>query len=119
MPWNKAPEQNEELLAKAVEAVPEAEPRKMFGCPCYFLNGNMFVGAHEESFILRLSPEDQEAMFAPDPVQLFTPMPGRPMREYVLVPSSICKSPNEFRKWLLRSRDYAKTLPRKEKMRSR
>ena len=55
MGWKKVPKENEELLDRLMEAIPEAERRKMFGCPCYFLHGNMFVGAHEENFILRLS----------------------------------------------------------------
>jgi TfoX/Sxy family transcriptional regulator of competence genes len=114
MAWKKVPKENEELLDSLMEAFPEAERRKMFGCPCYFLNGNMFIGAHEENFILRLSEPDQADIFKNEQVTNFTPM-GRVMREYVLIPPSMHQSKAEFVHWIDRSKAYAASLPTKEK----
>ena len=111
--WKKVPKANEELLEKALEAVPEAEKRSMFGCPCWFLNGNMFVGAHQEDIILRLPEADREDLLDRGLAANFAPMNGRIMREYVVISRAIRESPVEFGRWLLRSRDYAASLPPK------
>ena len=38
------------------------EKRKMFGYPCRFVNGNLFMGLHNNNMILRL-PENDRADF--------------------------------------------------------
>ena len=51
--WKKVPA---ELARRFEAALPEAEGverRQMFGCPCAFVNGNMFAGLHEDRLILR------------------------------------------------------------------
>lgn len=111
--WRKVPKANEELLERALEAVPEADKRKMFGCPAWFLNGNMFVGAHQEDIILRLPESDREDLLDRGLALLFAPVRGRVMREYVVISPAIRDSATELEKWLLRSRDYTLSLPRK------
>ena len=115
MPWKKVPKANEELLEKALAKVPGAVERRMFGCPAYFINGYMFAGAHQDDIILRLSESDQDEMLSKEGAAPFMPMPGRIMREYVVVPPSIYQSESEFLKWLNKSRDYAMSLPPKVK----
>lgn len=110
MPWEKVPHEHETWLAWMVAGVPDAEKRKMFGCPAYFINGNMFTGAHECNYILRLPPADQEEILQHPAVVHFMPM-GRPMREYVLIPSSAVENEAWFSGWLQRSAAYARTLP--------
>ncbi len=112
--WKKVPEANAEYLDRALEAVPEARKMKMFGCPAWFLNDYMFVGAHEENIILRLPEADREALLDSGQASLFVPM-GRVMKEYVVISPAILSNPAEFKKWLLRSRDYTLSLPPKEK----
>lgn len=114
MAWRKVPQENVELLANIVRAIPEAELRPMFGCPAYFINGNMFVGAHQEYMILRLSPADREEILQRDDVVTFTPMAGRPMKEYVIIPAVIFSSEAAFLPWLQKSRAYVSALPVKE-----
>lgn len=111
--WRKVPRENEELLERALEAIPDAQERKMFGCPAWFLNGYMFVGAHQEHIILRLPEADREDLLDREQAQLFAPMNGRVMREYIVVSRSILHSAAEFEKWLLKSRDYTLSLPPK------
>jgi TfoX/Sxy family transcriptional regulator of competence genes len=113
MPWTKVPKENEDALEKALTAIPEAEKKKMFGCPAYFINGNMFAGAHQEAVFVRLSEIDEDALMKIGGVP-FTPMPGRAMKGYTVVPQSIFHS-DEFAGWLLKSRDYVCGLPMKEK----
>ena len=50
---------------------------------------------------------------------LFYPMPGKPMKEYVVVPPAVYESEADFGQWLTRSRDYVLTLAPKEKRKGR
>ena len=110
--WRPAPEGLVDAFEKALRAVPDAEPRKMFGYPCAFINGQMFAGLHQENMVLRLSEEQREIIgrFGAKP---FEPMPGRLMREYVIVPESFLKAPEKLAEWIKKSFDYAKSLPPK------
>jgi len=110
MPWEKVPPENETWLARMVADYPDAEKRKMFGCPVFFIGGNMWVGAHERNFILRLTLDDQEEILQHPAVTHFAPM-DRPMREYVLIPPEAYRDEDWFRGWLQRSADYVRALP--------
>lgn len=58
------------------------EKRKMFGCPAYFINNNMFAGMHGDFIILRLSEADRDEVKAKyDEVGQFEPFEDRPMKE--------------------------------------
>jgi len=46
----------------------------------------MFMGLHEDSIILRLAAEDRDEFLSRYDSGLVEPMPGRPMKEYVIVP---------------------------------
>ncbi len=114
MPWKKVSSEMTVFLDQAMAPF-RAERRQMFGCPCYFANGNMFTGLHQDDLILRLSPEDrQELLSTWDEATLFEPMEGRPMREYVVVPNALYNDPPVFTQWLERSLRYAESLSPKE-----
>jgi len=114
MAWKKIPKANEELLDRAVGTIPGVEKRKMFGCPVFFLNGNMFAGAHEDNIFLRLSKSDQVELLECPEVSHFTPLPGRMMREYLTVPASVYGDEAAFAGWLEKSRSFAEKLPPKQ-----
>ncbi len=111
--WTKAPDALVNLFAHAIEPLPGVEPRKMFGYPAAFVNGNMFSSLFQSSMILRLSEQDRAACASQFGARRFEPMPGRPMREYVEVPEKILKSPALLDTWLRKARDYATALPPK------
>lgn len=90
------------------------EERSMFGYPCRFVNGNMFMGLHNNSMILRLQEADR-LDFAKHGATPFEPMPGRVMKEYVVVPSEMLKSQAGLKPWIEKSLDYALKLPPKLK----
>jgi hypothetical protein len=114
--WQKA---TPELIATFERFVPEGpgvERRKMFGYPCAFVNGQMFMGCHQANdMILRLSESDRAAFLSLDGAHQFEPMPGRPMREYVVAPDWMKENAAEFEKWIGRALAYASGLPPKEK----
>ena len=106
----------DELIAQfnqALQSIPEAETRKMFGYPAAFINGQMFVGLFADTMMLRLSGEDR-ALIAKKGAKPFEPMPGRIMSEYVVVPEAVLKSPRQLKTWLVKSLAYARALPPKE-----
>ena len=99
--WRKAPESLVKLFGELVAVLPpDAERRKMFGYPCVFVNGQLFTGVHQENIMIRLSEADREAFLALDGAARFEPMPGRPMREYVVAPQLMIDSPDELVGWL-------------------
>jgi TfoX/Sxy family transcriptional regulator of competence genes len=111
--WKPAPQELVSTFERAAATLSGAEVRKMFGYPAAFLNGNMFTGLHEDHLIVRLSEQDRTALLREKGARIFEPMPGRPMREYVVVPELILASPPKLREWLNRAQAYARTLPAK------
>jgi TfoX/Sxy family transcriptional regulator of competence genes len=119
MKWRKSPEA---LVQKFSEIVPQdrrVEHRKMFGYPAAFVAGNLFMGLHQESLILRLSDEDRASFQRIKGASVFEPMPGRPMREYVVVPSAMVDRGTSLAGWIRRSLDYAASIPPKRAGRSK
>jgi hypothetical protein len=114
-PWRPVPPENAVVFAQVLRHFPEAEPRRMFGCPCAFIQGNMFTGLHQEGMIFRLSPEDRVAFLTLPGAAPFVPMAGRPMREYVMAPTEMLALPVELEKWMARALSFTKSLPAKVK----
>jgi TfoX/Sxy family transcriptional regulator of competence genes len=114
--WRPAPEGLVRVFEAAVGHIPDATLKKMFGYPAAFVGGNMFSGLFQESAIVRL-PEDQRSDLMQAGARPFEPMPGRPMREYVVLPGRIVDSPEELRRWLEKARAYAAALPPKARTR--
>jgi len=44
----------------------------------------------------------------------FEPMPGRAMREYVVLPPEVAADADATRQWIERAADYVRTLPPKK-----
>ncbi|HEV7519089.1 MAG TPA: TfoX/Sxy family protein [Thermoanaerobaculia bacterium] len=116
MAWKKAPEWLVETFGKLVPDDPRVEPRKMFGYPCAFANDNMFIGLHEENMVMRLPDADRERFKAEEHAEIFSPFPGRMMREYVVVPHEMLRHRlADVERWIGRSLAYAASLPPKAK----
>jgi TfoX/Sxy family transcriptional regulator of competence genes len=113
--WKPASEEWVRVFTKAADAIPEAEQRKMFGYPAAFVHGNMFAGLHESGLVLRLPEKDREEFVKLSGAKQFEPMPGRPMREYVVAPEKLASRPAEVQSWLRKAFTYAASLPVKAK----
>jgi TfoX N-terminal domain len=87
--------------------------KQMFGYPTCVLGGNMFMGLHEDSLILRLAEPDRAEFIGRYGAGLFEPMAGRPMKEYVVVPPALVNS-GEIDDWVRKSLAYAGQLPAKK-----
>jgi len=102
------------LFEELTPTAPGVVAKKMFGQPAAFLNGNMFFGVLGEEVFVRLSEGDRSEALRMPGFHSFEPMPGRPMREYVVLPRTVLANRAAARKWLARSVEYASHLPVKK-----
>jgi TfoX/Sxy family transcriptional regulator of competence genes len=111
--WKKANRNLIQLLENTVIKFP-CDRRFMFGSPTFFVSGNMFSGVHQDTVILRLPDSERAALFKKHPeAGVFTPMPGRPMKEYAALPESLVKNTDLFVSLVERSYKYALSIPPK------
>ena len=98
----------------------DVQKRKMFGSPVYFVNRNMFCGVHQDAIFMRLSEGDREKLLEEfDEAQIFEPMEGRKMKEYIAVPEAVYDDPETFNSWLGKSFEYVSSLPVKPEKKSK
>ena len=115
MKWNKAPEELVTFLEEASLSVEGSQKRMMFGFPCYFINGNMYMAAHEERLILRVGAAEREALVtAGSAFSSFEPIAGRVMKEYVVVPQHVYADLAQFNPLLEKCLQYVRELPTKK-----
>jgi TfoX/Sxy family transcriptional regulator of competence genes len=115
MQWRKAPQGVKEAFAAALPDDPAVEKKQMFGYPAAFVNANMFAGVHQEDIVVRLPAERRAVLQSETGARQFEPMPGRPMREYIVVPDAARANPEELARWLGEAFRYAAKLPAKER----
>ncbi|MCA9507190.1 MAG: TfoX/Sxy family protein [Myxococcales bacterium] len=113
--WKKSPQDLQEIFYSSMEEFPSVELRKMFGYPCAFLNGNMMTGLHEENFAIRLPSLERQKALDSKQGNIFAPMKGRIMKEYLALSKNIIDDKKKLHAWLLKSFDYTNSLPKKEK----
>jgi TfoX/Sxy family transcriptional regulator of competence genes len=114
MVWQKS---SPELIACFGACLPDdplVERRQMFGYPCAFVNGNMFVGLHEQNLIVRLSERDRDRAVVKSNAKPFA-VNGRTMREYIAITDAPKRDPNEVAKFVKSAFDYAIDLAPKIK----
>ncbi|HEX5038714.1 MAG TPA: TfoX/Sxy family protein [Candidatus Limnocylindria bacterium] len=110
--WRKSPAELVERFEAAIAGVDGLEPRQMFGYPASFIGGNLTTSLHEDRWIVRLPDEERQARLDAGWAQ-FEPMPGRPMRGYVVMPAEVAADPDASRDWVERAAAYVRTLPPK------
>jgi TfoX/Sxy family transcriptional regulator of competence genes len=111
----RSPDELVALFSTTMQAFPDVELRKVFGYPCGFVNGNMAVGLHADVFFVRLPASDQQTLLEKPGGGYLEPMPGRPMRDYVLVPEGMRSKKSELGRWVKRAVEHCLSLPPKVK----
>jgi TfoX/Sxy family transcriptional regulator of competence genes len=112
--WKKTPPLLAAKFDRAAPKDPKVVRKPMFGYPALYLNGNMFAGTFQDKVVARLSEAERTRALKAGAKQ-FEPMPGRPMKEYVVVPPADVAKPAALAKWIEQARTYAVTLPEKKK----
>ncbi len=114
MQWIKASDEMKALIEAAMEGV-ECLKRPMFGYPAFFINGNMFSGLFQDSFFLRLSVDQKAALGKQyGELPLLEPMPGRPMKDYVVLPEKLFRDAKRLRAVIAKAAEWARSLPAKK-----
>jgi TfoX/Sxy family transcriptional regulator of competence genes len=85
--------------------------KKMFGGVGFLLNGNMLVGVWKDSLVVRISPDDEDAVDQPH-VQAFD-VTGRPMKGWILVAPAGIADDDALKSWIDRGLKFVRTLPAK------
>jgi hypothetical protein len=106
---------DESLAARIRDALARRkniEEKKMFGCICFFLNGNALAGVWKDRLIARLGPDEGEAAILEPHVGAFD-ITRRPMRNWVAVEPEGVEDDDQLQEWIERAMKFVKTLPRK------
>ena len=106
----KASEANLARYEELLDIVEGADRKLVFGSPTCLVGGNMFFGVHSTGLFVKLPPELGQALLA-EGGSPFTPMPGRPMGGFYVLPEG------DVSHWVRQSYEYAKTLPAKKSKR--
>jgi len=115
MKWVKASEKTIKTFEQIVPDLAGVERRKMFGYPVAFINGNMFMGVHGDSIMLRLGEADRKSFLILKNAKLFEPVPGRFMKEYVVMPEWMIADSAIVRSWIEKSFEFVSGLLPKQK----
>ena len=110
--FSKAPAELVERFAAILDGFPGAARRKMFGYPAAFVGGNMATGLFAETWVVRLPASEVEAARAAG-AGSFEPMPGKPMKAFVVIPAADVADDAAIRAWVERGIAFAASLPAK------
>jgi hypothetical protein len=88
------------------------EEKKMFGCICFFINGNALAGVWKDRLIARLGPDEGEASLREPHVRQFD-ITAKPMRNWIAVEPEGVQDDGQLKDWIERAIKFVRTLPKK------
>ena len=88
------------------------EEKTMFGCVCFFLDGNALAEVWKDRLIARLGPDEGEAALREPHVRAFD-ITGKPMRNWVAVEPEGVEDDDQLKAWIERAVKFGRTLPKK------
>lgn len=79
--------EEEKALYSIGNVIPNAEAGKLFGKPCFKVNGNAFICFFQNSMVCKLTDTEHKKAMSLTGSQLFDPSgKSRPMKEWVQIP---------------------------------
>jgi hypothetical protein len=84
--------------------------KKLFGCVCFLLNGNLLVGVWKDSLIARVGKDSYEAALLKKHVGEFD-VTGKPMTGWVMVDPDDIDSDHQLTEWIDQATQFVRTLP--------
>jgi hypothetical protein len=112
MDWKKPRPEEAAIFDAALPKDERVKRVKMFGFPHGKVGDYMFAGRHGRGITVRL-PEAAQQELLRQGATPFEPMPGRPMKGWVLLPPSLERDPSALSSWVRRAFEHALTLPPK------
>lgn len=113
MAMPKHDEESKTFFTSVIPVEPRIMIKPMFGNLASFINGNMFAGLFGTKIFVRLPEQDRSRLLEEEGATEFSPMPGRPMKEYVAFPEKWRKDPDKIREWIQHSLLWVETMPEK------
>jgi hypothetical protein len=111
--FDKSPPELVARFDELASLVPDATRKQMFGYPSCVLGGNMFMSLFKDRLILRLGDSDRQTFMETYKTGLFEPMPGRPMKAYVVVPPELAAD-RKVESWVAKAHAHAASMPAKK-----
>ena len=111
--FTKSPPELVERFGQVMDRYPDAERKKMFGYPAAFVGRNMATGLFAEHWVVRV-PDEQKAEAEARGAGAFEPMPGRPMKSFVVIPATDVADDRAIGGWVEQGLANAASLPAKE-----
>ena len=103
-----------ERLRLALKGQKGIVEKKLFGGVAFLLNGNMSVGVNKNDLIVRLDPDEHDALLKRPHARTFDlSAGGRPMKGWMLVAPAGVKAEKDLKSWIDIGVKYAKSLPKK------
>ena len=85
----------------------------MFGYPALFVGGNLVTGLFADRWMIRLAEADLAYLLTFPGAATFSPMPGRTMKGYGVLPADVVADDDALDRWLERAIDLGQSLPAK------
>ncbi|HEX5824718.1 MAG TPA: TfoX/Sxy family protein [Candidatus Limnocylindrales bacterium] len=111
--FSKSPPGLIERFAAVMDRYPDATRKKMFGYPAAFVGGNMATGLFADRWVVRLPDAEIEPAKATG-AGAFEPMPGKPMKSFVVIPTADVDDDAAIGAWVERGLAHAESLPPKK-----
>ena len=86
--------------------------KKMFGGFCFLHNGNMLCGVAKDKMVARVGPDAYESALKQKHVTEMD-FTGKPLKGMVYILDSGTKRQDSVNKWVEKSLEFTKTLPKK------
>ena len=112
--FTKSPPELVERFGSVLEGFPDADRRQMFGYPAAFVGGNLATSLFHDRWVVRL-PDDEIESAKAGGAESFEPMPGKPMKGFVIVPAADVPDDARIRGWVERGLAKARSMPPKKK----
>jgi TfoX/Sxy family transcriptional regulator of competence genes len=88
--------------------------KKMFGGLCFLIYGNMAFGLVNEDLMIRVEPDSYEKILSQPHVRKMD-FTGKPLKVFLYVGAKGTESDKDLKKWVLKSVEFALSLPAKNK----
>ena len=111
--FSKSPPELVDRFGAVMDRYPHAVRKKMFGYPAAFVGGNMATGLFADQWVVRL-PDDQIELAKAAGAGSFEPMPGKPMKAFVVIPAADVDDDAALRGWVERGIAHAASMPAKK-----
>lgn len=89
---------------------PQVTSKKMFGGVGFMLQGNMAVGIHKDALMVRIDPDEHEAVLTEPGVSEFGMARRAPMRGWIEVDAETIADDITLGRWIDRGMEFAASL---------